>query len=594
MAQVEYNKYLPSYRSLLTPNAKYDYRTHLVVELTQLDLQRIESRFQNESPPPKSHKLKMKYKSLLGDVSRKALILSLRVQLNLHGQHQTLKATKKLWFRCKSFSQLPLELQILIFSYLDDLLAYYASMFVCKRFYLLAKPFLYRKVSFVSTYRFAQFVTILRLNPSLGSYVVEVDLSQIRPGNWLVENPVEGAQEDETSLEKVLAGWRDWKFKISPLYAVHVSPHPPLVKTMSNSSISLHQSQKKAKLAKYFKKRRRSSASQLYPPISERAGAAAQAAPHPPATGTHPTINKFLYNYSAFKDVPVGYVIHLINLCPNLTSANFGNLSLLTDYRIVPKLAYKYQPYDLIHNYHKDLRKIVDSMLPVSAQMSFNPFASKDTSISYTGSVFDVTSSVSSVFLLNFSKPIRKYNSLLPPLPNSATEMLYLSRADGMIFLSDLNVKSISTSDLMLVPESSIFRCLAKRADMLREITMSSMIWINAKMVADFLKKMFEPDLVSVASADKDRLLFHNVDYRVGEKIDDCRVRAPELALQILDLTDSGMNKNLDWAKKIDTTTAKGQRLVQRIVNDELVSTFEEYVIQESIRRGRIGENYFS
>lgn len=592
MAQVEYNQYLPSYRSLLTPNAKYDYRTHLVVELTQLELQRIESRFQIERAPPKSRKLKMKYKSLLDDVSRKALILSLRVQLNLHGQQQTLKATKQLWTRCKSFSQLPLELQFLVFSYIDELPAYYSAMFVCKRFYLLAKPFLYRKVSFLSTYRFAQFVTILRLNPSLGMYVVEVDLSQIRPGNWWAENPVDGSH-DETSGEKVLAGWRDWKFKTSPLYAVHVTPHQPLMKTVSNSSMSLHQSQKKAKLSKYFKRRRPSSAA-VYSAIHENSSAVNPTTLHPATMGTHPTINRFLYNYSAFKDVPVGYVIHLINLCPNLTSANFGNLSLLTDYRIVSKMAYKYQPYDLMHNYHKDLRKIVDSILPSSLQTSFNPFGPDGSTISYTGSTFDPKSSVSSVFSLNFSQPIRKYNSLLPPLPNSSTEMLYLSRADGMIFLSDLNVKSISRSDLTLVPENSIFQCLAKRADMLREITMSSMIWINAKMVADFLKKMVEADLVSHPGVDKERLLFHGVDYKVGEKIDGRKVRAPELALRILDLRDSGMNKNLDWAQKIDISTAKGQRLVQRIVNDELVSTFEEYVIQESIRRGRIGENYFS
>lgn len=591
MAQVEYNKYLPSYRSLLTPNAKYDYRTHLVVELTQLDLQRIESRFQIETSPPKSRKLKMKYKSLLDDVSRKALILSLRVQLNLQSQQQTLKATKKLWSKCKSFSQLPLELQIHVFSFLDDPRTYYASLFVCKRFYQLAKPFLYRKVSFVSTYRFAQFVTILRLNPSLGLYVVEVNLSQIRPGNWQVESAADEVAGDETSTEKVLAGWRDWKFKTSPIYAVHVAPHLPLVKTVSNSSITLHLSQKRAKLSKYFKKRRRSSIVPVDPPILEQQVSSIPTPVHIPVSGAHPIINKFLFNYSGFKDVPVGYVIHLINLCPNLTCANFGNLSLLTDYRIVSKTAYKYQPYDLMHNYHKDLRKIVDSILEVSIQMSFNPFG-KDSGTSYTGSMFDATSSVSSVFSLNFSKPIRKYNSLLPPLPNSATEMLYLSRADGMIFLSDLNVKSISTCDLTVVPENSIFQCLAKRADMLREISMSSMIWINAKMVAGFLEKMFDADLVRHSTSG--RLLFHGVDYRVGERIDDRQVRAPELALRVLDLSDSGMNKNLDWAQSIDTTTAKGQRLVQRIVNDELVSSFEEYVIQERIRRGRIGENYFS
>lgn len=590
MAQVDQNQYLPPYRSLLTPNAKYDYRTHLVVELTQLDLQRIESGFHLESPPPKSRKLKMKYKSLLDDVSRKALILSMRVQLNLQSQQQTLNATKKLWKRCKSFSQLPLELQIHIFSFLEDPKVYYATLFICKRFYQLAKPFLYRRVSFVSTYRFAQFVTILRLNPSLGSYIVEIDLSQIRPGNWQAESLLNEEEGNGSNLEKVLAGWRDWKFKTSPLYAVHVAPLLLLGKTISNSSTTLTPSQKKVKLSKYFKKRRRSSLPIAFPPTPE-GQTTANVVHQNISPSTHPAMNKFLLNYSAFKDVPVGYINHLINLCPNLTCANFGSLSLLPDYKIVSKRAYKYQPYDLTHNYHKDLRQIVDSILAVSIQTSFNPFE-KESGSSYTGSMFDVASSVSSVFSLNLSKPIRKYNSLLPPLPNSATEMLYLSRADGMIFLSDLNVKSISTSDLVLVPESSIFHCLAKRSDMMREITMSSMIWVNARMVAQFLKKMFGADLMRDPASG--RLLFHGVDYPLGEKIDGRKVQAPAQALRVLDLSDSGMNKNLDWAQIIDSTTAEGQRLVQRIVNDELVSAFEEYVIQERLRRGPIGENYFS
>lgn len=571
MAQVEYNKYLPSYRSLLTPNAKYDYRTHLLVELSQQDLKRIESRFQLEPPPPS--KFKMKYQSLLGEVSRKALRLSMRVQLNLHPPQHTLKATKHLWLRCKLFGQLPLEIQILVFSFVDDPHAYHLCLFASKRFYQLAKPMLYRSVSFVSTYRFAQFVTCLRLNPATGTYVERLDLSGLKPGvqeeDW----------DDCSNPAATLAGWRDWKFKNNPLYAFHLAV---LTKTVSNSSVALVPSQKKGNLAKYFKKRRRSS-----PPLYEKPEAPHQQAHH---LLPHPTINRFLLSYSTSKDVPVGYVIHVINLCPNLVEADLGNLSLLTDYRISLPYAHKYQPYDLTHNYHKDLPKIVESILPLAQPASFNPFQE---TFPPTAPDSLEASSVSSVFSLNFAKPVRKYNSLLPPLPNSATEMSYLSRADGRIYLSDLNVKAINTLHLEVVHERDILRCLAARGHRVRSINLSSLIWLNAKLVADFLLEMLARDLDRKCVNGKHLWLFQGHYYDVGEPLEG-RVEPSRLGLQLLDLSDLGMNKNLPWAQKIDMATPRGRQLVQRIVNDELLSSFEEYVIRERQRRGRVGENYFS
>lgn len=609
MPDVEYHKYLPAYRSLLTPNAKYDYKTHLVVQLTQLDLKNIVSRFQLNQSPPSA--IKMKYKSLLSDVSRKALILSMKVQSSLqnhsHSPLQTLKATQALWNK-KTFSLLLLEIQIHIFSFVDDTESYRNCLLASKLFYLLGKPFLYRSVSFTSTYRFAQFVTCLRNNATLGYYVCEVDLSQLKPGNWELEtsedDPDDAMDSDDANLNlksgPILAGWRDWKFKNNPLYALHPAPLIPLTKALSNSSVNTVPSHKTAKLTRYFKKRRGSSVSG---PASSgghthaNPNHTASSAPNPlhsNSSAPHPAINKFLMNYSSSKDVPIGYVLHLINLCPDLESVNFGNLSMSSDYRIVQPMAHKYQSYDVMNNYHKDLIKVIDSVSPVSQSLS---------SPSNEEKLSDhPLSSASSVFSMNtFSKPIRKYNSLLPPLPKSVVDFLYLSKGDGRVYLSDLNLKSINNAHLELVNEAEVFRCLGLRSERLKNVNMSSMISINLKLVREFLMTMLMMDLEHKIIDGNEALVFCGKYFDLAESLSaadddhyDATLRCRRSGLTVLDLTDSGMYKNLQWAQKIDTNTREGQKLIHKIINEELISSFEEYVIRERIRRGRVGENYFS
>lgn len=62
----------------------------------------------------------------------------------------------------------------------------------------------------------------------------------------------------------------------------------------------------------------------------------------------------------------------------------------------------------------------------------------------------------------------------------------------------------------------------------------------------------------------------------------------------VLDLSNSGMSRNLRWAQRIDLETTKGKKLVHKILNDELLSVFEERMFRERMRMGRPGENYFA
>ncbi|KAM9907973.1 hypothetical protein OXX79_000670 [Metschnikowia pulcherrima] len=599
MSELHHRNFLPPYRSLVNPNVTYDYQTHREIHLGPHEIKKLISKFQStQSQKPKSA-FQMKYRSLLGDVSLKASILSRKVSTLKQGA-QSLQTPSPTQNRCKSIEQLPVEIQIMILTYVDDTESYKSCLFTSKKLYELTKPFLLRSVSFTSTYRFAQFITYLRLDPSTGSYVLKVDLSNLQPGNANVELALEDSFYADTSqsnphevaayLSQVLAGWRDWKYK-NNLYALHPVAIP-LSKSCTNlPSISHHQNQsKRIKLSKYFKRRKSQSnvVAHNSPPkktlVSQNETS---------ASSSHPRINRFLVNYASSRDLPVGYVVHLINLCPNLASLNLQNVVLSTDYRIKRTFQSRYQTYDLMNNYHKDVLRIVESMSPGQHEKN-----SQDFNPTFKSSFADITSSASSVFSIGtFSKPVRKYNSLLPPVNLVSPELHYASRGDGVSFLSDLSLKAINTAHLEIVNQNEIFRCLQKRQSTLTDLNMSSMIWINLKLVREFLYTVLAADIKKEFVDGREVSMYKGKMFDVGESISEGDKRPDSAGGSrgyTFDFRNSGMNKNLPWAQKIDTNTRQGERLVYRILNNELVSELEESVIRERRRRGRVGENYFS
>lgn len=597
MTDVEFRKHLPPYRSLLTPDAQYDYKTHSLVQLSPLDLAKVLLAYQNNTSRKRSC-FKMKYRSLLSDVSRKASMLSLKVPKK--SVHQASRPNGPL-NNPRGFLLLPPELQLYIFDLVDDSTTYKNCLLVCSAFYILVKPFLFRKVSFASTYRFAQFVSYLRLNSAMGQYVYEIDLSKLRPGNWEIEDlsdvdsnlPSIDALE---SVHNVYAGWRDWKFKNNPSFTLHPYPATPMSDSLHNHHHHHHQHQhppltqdspnsaKRTKFSRYFKRKR----SLLIPPPTQ---IPRPITPHKrshsvPITGSssHPKTNKFLMNYSASKDIPIGYIIHLINLCPNITSLDLSSLSLSVDYRINLNTSLNCQHFDLMNNYSSDIMKTIDSLYPPAEndlQIEQNSHSDTPKANSSASSVFSVST---------FSKPIRKYNSLLPPLPKTVRDLSYLSKGDGMVFLSDLNLKSINSAHLEMINECEILRLITKRANSLKYVNLSNIIWINLKHVKAFLLDMLCKDLVKANIEGKIYTLYKGHYYNLwDEYIDD---NSPSDSL-VVDFTGSGMYKNLQWAQKLDVSKKLSQHLIQKVLNDEIKTPFEENIIRERRRMGRTGENYF-
>lgn len=772
MATVEttdFHAHLPPYRSLLTPNARYDYKSHKLIPISQNELNsiRLINAAKNNSTNTESYigsnktsKIKMKYKSLLSDVSRRTSLLSMKInnasvgtsilnQLKLY-THQYQHPAHVHKQPPIQFKNLPIEILIHIFNLVDDFNTYKVCLFVNKQFYQLSKPFLYANLTFSSTYRFSQFITYLRLNSDIGYLVQSIDLSNIKPGNFELEeyenalttnhhhhhqnhhqnhnhnqnhnHQLVGVDENiervrsyednrndgqfENSLTtsstlnslntsfnqpKILAGWRDWKYKNNPLYTVH---HPSvssnnLTKIASNSQIS-NKSMKSLKsyqgslksnnsinkmnrLSKFLKSRKRHRSDSLSgPPMKSyrppknfildlrQSNCGDGNSSYKPIS--HPSINKFLLNYSNSKDIPIGYILHLINLCPNLNSLNLGNLSLSIDYEINKSMIYKYQNFDLMNNYPKDIVKTIDSLftpldslsdidsckssffypntaasiksnsinnalnlgneIDVQSTTSINPlnqslsqYPMQDRFFSNNLSSNQPASSASSLFSIpTFSKPIIKYNSLLPPLPATVNDISYMSKGDGKVYLSDLNLKSINNKYLSTLNEEELLSAIIKiqsnkavknysintyninnhyyrysSSQKLKYINLSSMIWLNKKLVQIFLQQLLKDQLQDSPLMSEDSSDFE--DFSDDESIITTLLSMNQEKL-VIDLTDSGMYKNLQWATLIDLNKKSGQDLANKIINNELLDSFEDFMRRERIRRGLIGENF--
>ncbi|ODV65993.1 hypothetical protein HYPBUDRAFT_7319 [Hyphopichia burtonii NRRL Y-1933] len=581
--EIDFRSHLPPYRSLLTPNAKYDYKTHSLIPINQNELTKLINSNKNKNDKNKNDnnkKIKMKYKSLLSDVSRRTL--SIRINNVNNIQNQLKNLTNYYQNRKIQFRFLPIEILELIFYYINDFESYKMCLFVNKQFYQLSKSFFYSEISFSSTYRFSQFISYLRLNKDIGLMVKKIDLSGIKPCNYLLNEDDDeiSTLEESESNGKILAGWRDWKFLKNPLYTIN-----SLSKIQSNGEISSSSKTYKSlhsyssnkinhRLTNFLKSKRRKKNNSINSNLKVKPSNylidlsnSSNLSSYRPSI--HPKINKFLYNYQTSKDLPIGYILHLINLCPNITKLNLGNLSLSIDYEINKSMIFKYQNFDIINNYPKNLLNQINNIMYDNNEL----LTRKEVDSSCNSSIFSINS---------FSKPIRKYNSLLPPI-NSNELSSYLKKGDGKIYLSDLNLKSINNNYLSIINEDELLNHIIKNySNNLTYLNLSSILWLNKKLIKNFVQNFLLDHLNSLIEEFKD-----------DDDDDDDDLNSDPIDL-IMDFTDSGMYKNLRWAKLIDLNVKSDRRLIYKIINDQLLESFEETIQNDRLRRGRIGQNYLS
>lgn len=631
---LDFTSYLPPYRSLLSPEARYDYKIHKLVPIDDDDVQWQE--YQNNRTTTKD-KLRMKYRSLLSDVSKKTSILSMKINNNAFASSPKTELAELVQIR-----NLPVEMLQQIFELIGDKKTYINCMFVSKQFYQLSKPHVYKEVSFKSTYRFAQFITYLRVNPDVGMYVEHVDLSQIEPGANDEDSDIESPTQDDSSDPqvrhpktnshdtqhegKILAGWRDWKFKSNPVYSTVSSP---LSKVNSNSQ-NLHRTHHSTKSQKsvtsklsssskilrlshlvLFKGRKRQKLNtrrrNSLPPVPTEINLQTI------RRSSHPSINRLLISYATSKDLPIGYVLHLISICPNIVCLNLGNLSISTDYEISRSMMYKYKNFDIMNNYPIDLSSKINKIMnqdgspevirpSLRNDSHFSIISGNDSKTLYgNANVTAMRSILSSSRMGTMKESNRPYNSLLSPGSNVYDDETYMKKGDGIVYLSDLSLKSINNNYLRRLKEDEILGSIVayhnksesqlKSDNMrLRHINLSSMIWLNKNMIKWFLNHM-------VLQSDNDTF---DQDDSESVNLDDSESissqHTPCIPLQdlVIDLSDSGMYKDLPWAKHLDLSKKSCRILCTKILQDRLIDPAEEFTLRERQRRGRMGENYLS
>ncbi|KAK9450412.1 uncharacterized protein V1518DRAFT_413780 [Limtongia smithiae] len=294
--------------------------------------------------------------------------------------------------RKPTLDTLPLEVIDIICSYLPQS-SLVQAVRSCKTIACSAYVFLYQSPEFTSTYRFAQFVSVITHDRTLASYVRKLDLSGMQAG-------LKG--------NLVLAGWRDWKYRNEPLYwtrkhhqhrhrahssvaapsspSVPIATIPSVPSTSSFSSSLTSSSSSSNKLTRpsirraslsfgstpttssnathkshnshhsYHRHNPHSSSRQhsfshskptvseitplrssdAAPPLSSRrTPGSAQSAAH--VDSGHPLQSPLLRQYSLSRDVPLGAVIHVLRACPKIEHIDLSSLPLAADYYVVSR-----------------------------------------------------------------------------------------------------------------------------------------------------------------------------------------------------------------------------------------------------------------
>lgn len=286
-----------------------------------------------------------------------------------------------------NIDSLPLEVLKHVFSYIDDHKTQVCCLYVNSHFYQAAKIVVYEEPFLTSSYRVAQLITSLK-EFNNGHLVKRLDLSNLSPGVITKDlddsnRNGDGDNDAETIgpeiLEYALASWRDWKFRNDPLYGSSMLNSYNLSKSKSTISCestisvgsSLHRilskwkflnqdylevgrvtDSMKKKIYKWKKKLKRKASIKVRPkknPSVNEPAIPSTGKPsvksvnfstlrdpkNQPFASPHPYTNKFLLKYAGLKDLPIGYILYFIDMCPNLREFNLSQVTLSSDFAIV-------------------------------------------------------------------------------------------------------------------------------------------------------------------------------------------------------------------------------------------------------------------
>lgn len=283
-----------------------------------------------------------------------------------------------------TFEKLPLEIKGLIVSQVKDSQQTLVNcLYVNKAMYAATLKVLYARPLFHTSYRLGQFVTtVTTSSKGLGDLVQVLDLSKIDYRMELTADEKVRFQDQLIfgTLEMggfegrpVLAGWRDWKYREHPLYSMAMEVRRnsftsgeslggvTLVNRTRSHSLGDWSMSEDRKLLHYLKRmlkvkgpHGKHGSSRLEerahtigggnPSRAHREGC--KTTNMQPSYGKtprrHPLQNHFLREYTFSRDIPIGYVLHILERCPQLLEVNLNNVRFTKDFAVVGSVPAEY------------------------------------------------------------------------------------------------------------------------------------------------------------------------------------------------------------------------------------------------------------
>ncbi|KAI9812100.1 MAG: hypothetical protein M1832_000611 [Thelocarpon impressellum] len=184
---------------------------------------------------------------------------------------------KRKYTPLSTLNNLPMEIVDQILSYLPQF-SLHALLLTHSYLAEAAAIAMYDTPTFASTYRLAQFVSLVSHSSEHAAMVRCLDLSSF------------GQEKDH---DTPLAGWREWKYRSHPLYSVQRPMNREVATALAGRGADI----------------RRNNA-------------------------THAKPNPFLRQWSLCRDVPMGAVLHLLAACHRIKKIDLSYLTLAPDYAV--------------------------------------------------------------------------------------------------------------------------------------------------------------------------------------------------------------------------------------------------------------------
>lgn len=195
-----------------------------------------------------------------------------------------------------------------------------------------------------------------------------------------------------------------------------------------------------------------------------------------PFTEPHPLTNKFLSKYSVTKDLPMGYIVHLLILCTNISELNLSNLSLSSDFRIVPndfKLRSRQLNYDETYERSKN-GYFIQSLIPSIKESDEDPSNA------------------------HFQAHYKSKN---------LKQISRLELSQNLVFLSDIGISNVDHHSKRRMYKSVKLTTMDiiesfNNLPMLKKLNLNNCIWLDKRAVLKFLdlyhhKKTLQIDFVN-------------------------------------------------------------------------------------------------